>query len=85
MAQTGYTFVPTHKPGNLPQTMGTTQEQDLRTERFQQKQSLFRRYTIVDIALKNQIVIEVQPVLLSQLVDQLIGFGQVYTIQMIQH
>ena len=33
-AQTGYAFVPTHKPGNYPPTMGNTQEKALRTEKF---------------------------------------------------
>ena len=34
---------------------------------------------------KNQIVMEVQPVFLWPLVDQLTGFGQFYTLQMLQH
>ena len=52
MAQMGYTFLPSHKTGTYPPTMGTAQEKALRTERFQQNQALFRRYTTVDRALK---------------------------------
>ena len=51
MAQTGYAFVPPHNPRNYPLTMGTAQEQALRTETFQQNQVLFRRFTYVEIAL----------------------------------
>ena len=36
-------------------------------------------------ALKNQIGTAVEPVLLSPLVDQLTGFGQVSALAMIQH
>ena len=33
-SKTGYAFVPPHNPRNYPPTMGTAQEQALRTERF---------------------------------------------------
>ena len=65
--------------------MGTAQDQTLGTERFQQNHALFRRYTAVDVALKNQIFAVMQPVFLSPLVDQLAGFGQVYILAMLQH
>ena len=65
--------------------MGTTQEQAIVTKRFRQNQALFRRFTAVDGALKNQIGAVVQPVFLYPLVDHLTGFVQVTTLQMIQH
>ena len=76
MEHTWYAFAPPHNPGYYPPTMRSTQEQALETERFRQNQALFRRYTAVDKALKNQIVTAVQTDFLSSLVDQLIGFGQ---------
>ena len=85
MAHTGYMFVPPHNPGNYLPTIGTYQEQALGTERFQKKQALFRRCTTVDGGLKGHIITAVQPVLLSALVDQLTGFGQVTALQMIQN
>ena len=65
--------------------MGNSQDQALRTEKFRQNQALFRKYTDVDGALKNQIITAVEPVFLSLLVDQLTGFGQVSAPTMIQH
>ena len=76
-AYTGFTFLPPHNPGNYPSTMGTAQEQALRIEKFRQNQAMFRQYTAVDGALTHQIVTAMEPVLLSPLVDQLTGFGQV--------
>ena len=52
MEQTGYAFVPPQNLGKYPPTMGTTQEQALRTKRFRQNQVLFRRYTAVDGSIK---------------------------------
>ena len=85
MEQTGFAFVPPHKPRNYPQSMGSAQEQALRTEKFQKNQALFRKYTAVDGAFKNQIVTAVEPVLLSLLVYQITGFGQVSAFTMLQH
>ena len=65
--------------------MGSAQEQALRTEKFQQNQALFLKYSAVDGAFINQIVIAVEPVFLSSLVDQLAGFGQVSALTMLQH
>ena len=58
-AQTVFVFVPSHNPGDYPQIMGRSQEQALGTEKFQQNQVLFRKYTDVDGALKKKIVTEV--------------------------
>ena len=85
MEQTGFTFVPHHKPGNYPHSMGSAQEQALRTEKFRQYQALFRKYTAVDGALKKQIVTAVEPVFLSPPVDELTRFGQVSALTMLQH
>ena len=84
-AQTGFAFVTPHKPGDYPQSMGSAQEQALRTEKFRQKQALFCKYTFVDGALKKQIVTAVEPLLLSPLVDQITGFGQVSALTILQH
>ena len=46
---------------------------------------LFRKYTAMNRALKKQIVMAVEPVFLSPLVDKLIGFGQVSAHTMLQH
>ena len=72
--QKGFTFVLQHNPGNYPQSMGNAQEQALRTEKFQQNQALFRKYTAVEGAFKNQILRTVEPVFLSPLVDQITRF-----------
>ena len=77
MEQTEFVFVPMHNPGNYPQSMGSAQEQALGTGKFQQNQVMFRKYTAVDGALKNQMATAVEPVFLSPLVDQLADFGQV--------
>ena len=74
-AQMGFGFVPPHNPGEYPQSMGNAQEQALQTEKFQQNQVLFRKFSAVGGALKEQIVTTLEPVLLSSLVDQLTGFG----------
>ena len=63
--------------------METTQEQALRNEQSWKNQALFKRYASVDGAPKKQIVTAVHPVFLSPLVDQLMGFVQVYAIQML--
>ena len=79
MAQTGYAFVPSHKPSDYFLTIGTTQEQSLITERFRQNQAIIKIYIAVDGSIEHQIVIAVQPVFLSQLVDQFTVFGKVNT------
>ena len=54
-AHTGLVFLPPHNPGNYPQSMGNSQEQALGTEKFQQNQALFRKYTAMDGALKSSL------------------------------
>ena len=65
--------------------MGNAQEQALRTEKFQQNQALFQKYTAVEGALKNQIFTAAEPVFLPPLADQITGFVQVSALNMIQH
>ena len=72
--QTGFAFIPLHNHGGYPQSMGNSQEQALRTEKFRQNQALFLKYTPMDGAFKKQIVTAVEPVFLSSLVEQLTGF-----------
>ena len=48
MAQTGYAFVTPHNSGYFPPTIGTAQEQLIRTERLQKNQAPFRICTAVD-------------------------------------
>ena len=83
--QKGFTSVPPHNPGNYPQSMGNAQEQALGTEKFRKNQALFRKCTAVDEALKNQIVVVVEQVFLSTLVDYLTGFIHVSALTMLQH
>ena len=64
--------------------MINSQEQALGIEKFQQNQALFRKYSAVDGAFKNQIVTAVEPVFLSPLADQLIGLGQVSALNILQ-
>ena len=85
MDKTGFVFVPPHNLGNYPQSMGSAQEQALVNEKFRNNQAMFRKYTAVDGALKNKIVVAVEPVLLSPLMYQLTGFRQVYALTMLQH
>ena len=77
--------MPPHNPGNHPTTTENIQDQALGTEKFLQNKYLFRKYIAVDGDVKKQIIIEVEPVLLSPLMDQLTGFGQVYALNMLQH
>ena len=65
--------------------MGSAQEQAIGTEKFRQNQALFRRYTAMYGALKNQIITAVEPVFLSSLVEQLTGFGQFSALTMLHH
>ena len=65
--------------------MGISQEKVLETKKFRQNQALFRKYTAMYVALKKQILTAVEPVFLSPLVDQITGFGQIYTLTMLQH
>ena len=65
--------------------MGSAREQALGTEIFRQNQTLFRKYIVVDGALKKQIVTAVEPVFLSSLVDQLTGLGQLSALTMLQY
>ena len=46
---------------------------------------MFRKYTAIDGALKNQIFTAVEPVFLSPLVDKLTSFVQVSALTMLQH
>ena len=45
---TGFAFVPSHNPDDYPNSMGYAQEQAPGTEKFQQNQALFCKYTAVD-------------------------------------
>ena len=83
--QIRFTFVPLHNPCNYPHSMGSAQEQALRTEKFRKNQALFQKYTAVDGALKNLIFTAAEPVFLSPLVDKLTGFVKVYVLTMLQH
>ena len=65
--------------------MVNAQEQALGTEKFRKNQALFRKYTAVDGALKNQIITTVELVFLSPLVEHLTGFRQVSSLTMLQH
>ena len=65
--------------------MGTAQEKYLRTERFWQNQALLQLCTTVDGAIKNIVIMTVQQVLLSPIMDQLIVFGQVTSLDILQH
>ena len=56
MSHTGFAFVPPHNPGDYPRTIGTAQQQVLVTEKFQQNQVLFSKYTAMDGSIKKQIV-----------------------------
>ena len=85
MEQTGLVFVPPQYPGNYPQSMGSAQEQALRTETFRQNQALLQKFTAMDGSLKKKIVTVVEPVFLYPLVNNLIGFGQVSALTMLQH
>ena len=42
-AQTGYAFVPPHKPGDYPPTTRSAEEKVIVTEKFQQNQALFSK------------------------------------------
>ena len=46
---------------------------------------MFRKYTAMDGALKNQIITAVDPVFLSPLVEQLTRFRQVSALTMLQN
>ena len=84
-SQTGFEFVPPHNPGGYSTTMVNAQEQALGTEKFRKNQALFRKYTAVDGALKNQIITTVELVFMSPLVEHLTGFRQVSSLTMLQH
>ena len=63
--------------------MGTAQEQVLGTEKFLQNQALFRKYTAMDGAIKNQIIAVVEPLFQYPLVYHLTVFGQVLALTML--
>ena len=85
MAHICYAIVPPHNINDYPPTMGTSQKKAIGTKRFRQNQALFVRCTAVETAIKNQIAVAVHKVFLSLLVEQLMGFGQVTALQIIQH
>ena len=85
MEHRGFAFLLPHNPGNIPQSIGSVQEQVLGTEKFQKNQALFWKYTAVDGVLKKQIVMGVESLLLSPLVYHLTGFWQVSALTMLQH
>ena len=76
LAQMVHIFVTTNNPRDYPKTMGTAQEQALRTKRLRQNQALFQCCTAIDRSTKNKIVTAVQPIFMSPLMDQFTGFGQ---------
>ena len=65
--------------------MVNAQEQALGTENFQQNQTLFLKYTIVDGAFKKQVITAMVPVFLSPLVYHLTGFVQVSALTILQY
>ena len=77
--------MPPNNPDDYPPTMGTTQEQALRTKNFRRNQALLKHCTAVDSAIKNKIVMMVQQVLLSPIMNQLTGFRQVTSLEMLQY
>ena len=85
LAQTGHAFVSLYKPIDPPLTMRTAQEQALGTDNFRRNQALLKHCTAVDSAIKNKIVMMVQQVLLSPIVDQLTEFRQVTSLEMLQY
>ena len=46
---------------------------------------MFRKYTPVEIALKNQVITAVEPVFLSPLVDQIIGSRQISALTILHN
>ena len=85
LEQTGHAFVSPHNLGEYPPTLGTTQENPLRTERFCQSQALFKWYTAVDGELKKQIITTVEHVFMYPIKDILKGFKQVTCMVMMAH
>ena len=65
--------------------MGNAQDQALKTENSWQNQAQFQKYTALDVALKNQIIMTLEPVFLSPLVDQLTWSWKVSAINILQH
>ena len=53
-AETDFSFVPLHNPGNYPPTITNAQEQALRTEKIWENKALVRKFTAVDRALKTK-------------------------------
>ena len=69
MIQTGFEFVHPHNPGNYPRSMVNDQEQAPETEKFRESQALFWKYIAVQGSFKKQIIMTVEPLFLSPLVD----------------
>ena len=65
--------------------MRTTQKQALRAERLRENQALSQRCTAVDGVIKKKIFMVVHKLFLSPIMDQLIGFGQMTVLKMLQH
>ena len=84
-SQKDYTFVPLQNPDYYSPTIGIAQQQALGTERLQHNQALLRRCTAMDGVIKKQIIMAMQPVFLYPLMDQLMGFGQMTALKMLQH
>ena len=81
----GFAFLSLYNPGDCPTTMENAQDQALWNEKFRQNQALFRKYTVVNGAFKNQIIKAVEPVFLSPLLYHLIVFGQVSALNMLKY
>ena len=77
-------YLPT-TPAITPPAMGTSQDQAIRTKRLRQNQALLQQFIDLYGTIKNKIVVEVQPVLLSPIIDPLTRFGQVASLYMLQH
>ena len=85
LTQTCHMFFPLHNlDGKMPKT-GNTKEQKLRKGIFRKNQALFRRYIVIDRAIKEQPITLVEPVLISPIKDQQTGFGQVMAMKIMEN
>ena len=87
-ARTGHAFLAPTNPGAFPPhpALGATAEQiALQLRRFKQEQLIYKTYTNVADALKNQLANAVDEVYLKEIDDDLIGFANVSVREMLQH
>ena len=75
----------TTQPRKLPTNDGNRPRASTRSQKVSTKQIAINNIHRRVQRPKNQILMEVQPVVLSPLVDQLKGFGQVSALTMLQH